>query len=95
MHDVAVERARSAWPSIMPSRSARILTNSLVPPGARLRRRISSCRRGSEAKCNRPAVAVARLRAPSLDRLGDLSRSGPKSRARASKKERRPSASRS
>ena len=33
------------------SRSARIDTRSLVPPGARFSRRISSCRRGSEAKC--------------------------------------------
>ena len=43
--------ARSLWPFIEPSRSARIATRSLVPPGARFSRRISSCRRGSEAKC--------------------------------------------
>ena len=29
-----------------------MLTRSPVPPGARLRRRINSCRRGSEAKCS-------------------------------------------
>ena len=56
-------------PFIRSSRSARSATSSLVPPGARLSRRISSCRRGSEAKCRSLASSSDRLRAPGLDRL--------------------------
>ena len=49
--------ARSLWPFMRRSKSARIATSSLVPPGARFSRRISSCRRGSEAKCRSLASA--------------------------------------
>src|SRR6266702_389089 len=42
--------AKSLWPFMAPSRSARMATSALVPPGARLSWRINSCRRGSEAK---------------------------------------------
>ena len=41
-------------------------TSSPVPPGARLRRRISSCRRGSEAKCSSLASVVVGLRRASF-----------------------------
>ena len=64
--------ARSLLPFIRESRSARIATSSLVPPGARLSRRISSCRRGSEAKCRSLASSSLGCAAPALDRLRQL-----------------------
>ena len=54
------------------SRSARIATSSLVPPGARFRRRISSCRRGSEAKCRSLASSSVGCARQALDRLRQL-----------------------
>lgn len=61
--------ARSLFPSSSCSRDhPRIATRSLVPPGARLSRRISSCRRGSTRNAGRwrrrRSVAPARLRVP-------------------------------
>ena len=57
------------------SRSERIATRSLVPCGARLRRRISSCRRGSDAKCNRlplPSPGCACQASIALSELGPV-----------------------
>ena len=64
--------ASSLWPFIRPSRSARIATRSLVPPGARFSRRINSCRRGSEAKCRSLASSSLGCGAPAFDRLREL-----------------------
>ena len=64
--------ARSLLPFIRASRSARIATRSLVPPGARLSRRISSCRRGSEAKCRSLASSSFGCARQALDRLRQL-----------------------
>jgi hypothetical protein len=40
---------KSGWSRSRVRRSSRIETSAAVPPGARFNRRISSCRRGSEA----------------------------------------------
>ena len=84
-------RARRARlsPFIRSSRSARIATRSAVPPGARLSRRINSCRRGSEAKCRAPPLPSPGSATQASMALLTLSRSGPNLCASVWKKARR------
>ena len=50
------------------SSCSRMRTSAAVPPGARLSRRNSSCRRGSAAWCTSAAVSSVGLALPGLDR---------------------------
>ena len=61
-------------------------TSAPVPPGARLRRRNSSCRRGSAALCTAAAVVSDGLACQSAMAASSLALSGPKRCASASKK---------
>ena len=78
-------RRSSRWPSTSISCS-RMRTSAAVPPGARLSRRNSSCRRGSEAACTSAAVSSLGLSRQAAIAASMRAGSVPKRCASASKK---------
>ncbi len=65
---------RSSRRPIASRSCSRMRTSAAVPPGARLSRRNSSCRRGSAALWTAAAVEIARVGLPGGDRVVELLR---------------------
>ena len=78
--------ARSSRWSIASSSWARMRTSAAVPPGARLRRRKSSSRRGSDERWSLDAAASEGAFIQAVAAALSRARSGPKPLASASKK---------